>query len=48
MELRSLGYIGVRSARPDEWDGFATRLLGMQQVDRGGGGARAFRPDDRR
>lgn len=47
MELRSLGYIGVRSARPDDWDGFATRLLGMQQVDRGGG-ARAFRMDDRK
>ena len=47
MELRSLGYIGVRSSRPDEWDGFATKLLGMQQVDRGGGGVRAFRMDDR-
>jgi 2,3-dihydroxybiphenyl 1,2-dioxygenase len=38
----------VRSTRPEEWDGFATKLLGMQQVDRGGGGARAFRMDDRR
>ncbi len=46
MELRSLGYIGVRSTRPDEWDGFATRLLGMQGVDRGGK-SRAFRMDDR-
>ncbi|MDO9714613.1 VOC family protein, partial [Paracraurococcus lichenis] len=47
MELQSLGYIGVDSARLEDWTGFATRLLGMQQVDRGGGSA-AFRMDDRR
>jgi 2,3-dihydroxybiphenyl 1,2-dioxygenase len=46
MELRSLGYIGIHTAQPADWDGFATRLLGMQRVDRGGGTA-AFRMDDR-
>ncbi len=46
MELRSLGYIGVRSSRTDDWNAFATRLLGMQRVDRGGG-VSAFRMDDR-
>jgi catechol 2,3-dioxygenase-like lactoylglutathione lyase family enzyme len=45
--LTALGYIGVRSARPDDWSSYATRLLGMQQVDRGGA-VRAFRMDDRR
>ena len=45
--LTALGYIGVGSTRLDDWHSFATGLLGMQQVDRGGGG-RAFRMDDRR
>ncbi len=47
MTLSSLGYIGIRSSRTDEWNGFATRLLGMQRVDRGAGSA-AFRMDDRK
>lgn len=46
VELRSLGYIGVRSSRLDNWNAFATRLLGMQRVDRGGG-VSAYRMDDR-
>ena len=46
-ELTALGYIGVRSARLDDWGSFATRLLGMQQVDRAGA-VRAFRMDDRK
>jgi 2,3-dihydroxybiphenyl 1,2-dioxygenase len=46
MELKSLGYIGVRSSKSDDWSAFATGLLGMQQVDRGGS-VRAFRMDDR-
>ena len=46
-ELATLGYIGVRSARLDDWCSFATRLLGMQQVDRAGA-VRAFRMDDRK
>ncbi len=47
MTLLSLGYIGVRSRRLEDWQGFATGLLGMQLVD-AAGGVRAFRMDDRR
>ena len=46
-ELTALGYIGVRSARLDDWGSYATGLLGMQQVDRGGA-LRTFRMDDRK
>jgi 2,3-dihydroxybiphenyl 1,2-dioxygenase len=44
--IRALGYLGIRAANPAEWDGYATRLLGMQRVDVGGG-TRLFRMDDR-
>ena len=47
MEINALGYIGIQSSRLDDWTGFATKLLGMQPVDRGGG-VRAFRMDDRK
>lgn len=47
MALTGLGYIGVRSTKTDEWSDFATTLLGMQNVDRGGGSC-AFRMDDRK
>lgn len=46
-ELMGLGYIGVRSARLEDWGTYATRLLGMQAVDRAGA-VRAFRMDDRK
>jgi 2,3-dihydroxybiphenyl 1,2-dioxygenase len=46
MELRSLGYIGIHSARMEDWHGFASGLLGMQRVERTTGYA-AFRMDDR-
>ncbi len=46
-ELKSLGYIGVTSARLDEWAPFACNLLGMQKVD-STAAALAFRMDDRR
>jgi len=45
--LTALGYIGVRSTRLDDWGGYATGLLGMQRVDRGGA-VQAFRMDDRK
>jgi len=44
--LKSLGYIGVQSTKLDDWSGFATNLLGMQPVERGGV-TRSFRMDDR-
>lgn len=47
MTLLSLGYIGVRSSKVEDWSGFATGLLGMQQVDQGGA-MRSFRMDDRK
>ena len=47
MHIQSLGYIGVNSTRLADWGGFATGLLGMQEVDRGGTTS-AYRMDDRR
>ena len=47
MKLQSLGYIGVQSDKLDDWTSFATRLLGMQQVDRTGA-VQAFRMDDKK
>ena len=44
--MLGLGYIGIASSRLDDWQHFATGLLGMQSVDRAGG-VRAFRMDDR-
>jgi len=44
--IRALGYIGIRAKQPGEWDGFATKLLGMQRVD-AAGGTHVFRMDDR-
>src|SRR5215475_1344536 len=47
MEIRTLGYLGVGTAKLDEWTSLATHGLGMEAVDRGGG-TRAFRMDDRK
>jgi len=47
MAIQALGYLGIGSAKPDDWTGFATGQLGMQAVDRGGA-MRAFRMDDRK
>jgi 2,3-dihydroxybiphenyl 1,2-dioxygenase len=46
MAVTALGYIGIGGANLDEWSEFATRQLGLQQVDRGAS-CRAFRMDDR-
>ena len=46
MEIQALG-LGVGTAKLDEWTSLATRGLGMETVDRGGG-TRAFRMDDRK
>ena len=46
-DLTALGYIGIRSGKLDDWHAYATRLLGMQRVDRAGP-VRAFRMDDRK
>ena len=47
MEIQALGYLGVGTAKLDDWTSLATRGLGMEAVDRGGG-TRAFRMDDRK
>ncbi|MDR3466228.1 MAG: VOC family protein [Xanthobacteraceae bacterium] len=47
MSLTALGYIGVHSAKLEDWSALATGLIGMQQVD-AGGATRVFRMDDRK
>jgi 2,3-dihydroxybiphenyl 1,2-dioxygenase len=47
MSINALGYIGVHSSKLDDWSALATRLLGMQQIDRAGS-TRVFRMDDRK
>lgn len=47
MEIKALGYIGIRSDKLSDWSDYATGLLGMQQVDRGNS-VRSFRMDDRK
>ena len=46
MAISALGYLGVRSDKLNDWSDFASRLLGMQSIDRGGN-ALAFRMDNR-
>lgn len=46
-DIAALAYVGVRSDRLDDWSRFATDLLAMQEIDRGGG-LRAYRMDDRK
>ncbi|NIY76764.1 biphenyl 2,3-dioxygenase [Thalassospira sp. HF15] len=46
MAITALGYLGIRSSKLDDWGDFASKLLGMQMLDRGGK-ALAFRMDDR-
>jgi 2,3-dihydroxybiphenyl 1,2-dioxygenase len=47
MTLQSLGYIGIRSQKLEDWAAYATRFLGMQLVDRSRS-TLAFRMDDRK
>jgi 2,3-dihydroxybiphenyl 1,2-dioxygenase len=47
MEIQALGYLGVGTAKLDDWTSLATRGLGMEAIDRGAG-TRAFRMDDRK
>lgn len=47
MEIQALGYLGVGTAKLDDWTSLATKGLGMEAVDRSSG-TRAFRMDDRK
>lgn len=44
MAVCALGYLGIRSAKLNDWSDFAGKLLGMQQIDRAGR-TLAFRMD---
>lgn len=45
-EIAALAYIGIQSDKSEDWEQFATHLLGMQSVE-AGGDLRLFRMDDR-
>ena len=47
MAVISIGYIGINTARIDDWSTFAARLLGMQQIERSRTQT-SFRMDDRK
>src|SRR6516162_3406904 len=47
MTIQALGYLGIGTAKLDDWTNYATNWLGMQAVNRGAG-VRAFRMDDRK
>jgi 2,3-dihydroxybiphenyl 1,2-dioxygenase len=47
MTLQSLGYIGLRASNTDDWQSYATRLLGMQVADKSAT-TLALRMDDRK
>ena len=34
--IKALSYIGIKSTLRDEWAAFATKILGMQLIDKGG------------
>ena len=46
MELKSLGYVGIKSRSLDDWRSFGPQFLGLQLVDRSRSNL-AFRMDDR-
>ena len=46
MEIQALGYIGLRTAKLDDWATYGTQFLGMQLVDRSSSSL-TFRMDDR-
>ncbi len=45
--VRSLGYVGLRAKNIDDWSGYGTRLLGLQEIDRSSA-TLALRMDDRK
>ena len=47
MELKALGYVGIRTRNLDDWAAYGTRFLGMQLVDKSRG-TLALRMDDRK
>jgi 2,3-dihydroxybiphenyl 1,2-dioxygenase len=47
MKLQSLGYIGIRTGKLEDWATYGSRFLGMQLVDKSQS-TLAFRMDDRK
>src|ERR1700691_4042814 len=47
MIVESLGYVGLRAKAIDDWSGYGTKLLGLQEVDRSRT-TLALRMDDRK
>ena len=47
MTDSGLGYVGIRSEKLEDWDGYATRFLGMQLVDKSST-TLSLRMDDRK
>lgn len=45
-EIAALAYIGIQSDKSGDWDHFASSILGMQGIDKGGQ-LRTYRMDDR-
>ena len=45
MAINALGYLGIRSDKAEDWNDFASKMLGMQKVDHAGKNM-AFRMDD--
>ena len=38
MHVQWFGYVGLRTARLDDWSGYATGFLGLQLAERSAGG----------
>ena len=47
MELQSLGYVGIRTSRLDDWKDYGARFLGLELVDNSASSL-SFRMDDRK
>jgi 2,3-dihydroxybiphenyl 1,2-dioxygenase len=47
MEIKALGYVGLRTTKLDDWATYGSQYLGMQLVDRSASSL-TFRMDDRR
>src|SRR5713226_9287370 len=45
--VQSLGYVGLRAKDIDDWSGYGSRLLGLQEIDRSRA-TLALRMDDRK
>lgn len=47
MGVKSLGYVVVETAQPEEWDRFLTRVAGVMRAPDAADGAALYRVDDR-